>query len=201
MESLRAPRLSGESPFDLCCLVLRPRCKHSCFASFRPVTISLRANSMLKINKFNQTKVLLAIGVFSGALSAALWAWMWHYQGLSLINMRAEHSAALLFFYLVSLLALTLFIARLRGWHLVAVALALTVANAVLWLAYWLIDQYYLQFFILTHPFPIPAYRPRYVQNWRLFFLEPFMLLLRLGVFLFWLDSLACLIWRRRITA
>jgi hypothetical protein len=157
--------------------------------------ISLRANSMLKINKLNEAKALPAVGVFSAALSAALWAWMWHYQGLSIISLRAEHGAAL-FFYLVSLVALIVFITRLRGRHLVAAALALTGANAVLWIAYWLINRYYLQFFALTHPFPIQAYGPRYVQNWRMAFLEPFILLLQLGMFLFWLTSLACLVWR-----
>ena len=155
---------------------------------------------MLKINRLNKTQALPAIGVFSAAVSAALWFWMWHYQGLSIINLRAEHGAAL-FFYLVSLVALVLFITHLRGRHLVVAVAALTVANAALWIADWLINQYYLQFFALTHPFPIQAYGPRYVQNWRMFFLEPFMLLLQLGTALFWLTGLICLILRRRVTA
>ena len=150
---------------------------------------------MDKINRFNTTKALLALGVFSAAVSAALWAWMWHYRGLSGFNPGAEHVAAL-FFYLVSLAALIVFITRLRGRRLVVAALALTGANAVLWIADWLINQYYFQFFALTHPFPIQAYGPRYVQNWRMLFLEPFMLLLQLGTALFWLTGLACLIWR-----
>jgi hypothetical protein len=150
---------------------------------------------MDKTNRLNKTKALPAIGVFSAALSAALWAWMWHYRGLSLFNPGAGHVAAFLF-YLASLVTLILSIGRLRGRHLVAAALALTVANAVLWIAYWLINQYYLQFFALTHPFPIQAYGPRYVQNWRMAFLEPFLLLLQLGMFLFWLTSLAYLIGR-----
>jgi hypothetical protein len=150
---------------------------------------------MDKINRLNKTRALLAVGVFSAAVSAALWFWTWHYRGLTVMKPGAEQGAAL-FFSLVALAALVLFVARLRGRHLVAAVLALTVANAVLWLAYWLINQYYLHFFALTHPFPIQAYGPRYVQNWRMFFLEPFMLLLRLGMFLFWLTGLACLIWR-----
>ena len=128
---------------------------------------------MLKINRLNKTQALPAIGVFSAAVSAALWFWMWHYQGLSIINLRAEHGVAL-FFYLVSLVALVLFITRLRGRRLVVAVAALTIANAALWIADWLIDQYYLQFFALTHPFPIQAYGSRYVQNWRMAFLEPF---------------------------
>ena len=117
---------------------------------------------MDKINRFNTTRAFLAIGVFSAAVSAALWAWMWHYQGVSIFNLGAGHGAAL-FFYLVSLAALTLFIGRLRGRHLAFAALALTGANAVLWITYWLIHQYYFQFFALTHPFPIQAYDSRYV--------------------------------------
>ena len=128
---------------------------------------------MDKINRFNTTKAFLVLGVFSAAVSAALWAWMWHYRGLSGFNPGAEHVAAL----------------------------ALTVANAILWIAYWLINQYYLQFFALTHPFPIQAYDSRYVHNWRMAFLEPFLLLLQLGMFLFWLASLTCLILRWRVTA
>jgi hypothetical protein len=167
------------------------------------LTISLRANSMLKINKLNKASTLLTIGVFSAALpapavgqvSAALWAWMWHYQGLSIISLRAGHGVAL-FFYLVSLVALIVFITRLRGRRLGVAALALSGANGVLWIADWLINQYYFQFFALAHPFPIQAYDSRYVHNWRMFFLEPFLLLLQLGMFLFWLASLACLIWR-----
>ena len=155
---------------------------------------------MDKINGFNKTKALLAIGVFSAVVSAALWFWMWHYRSLSIFNLRAEHGVTLLF-YLVGLAALSLFIGRLRGRRLVVAALVLTVANAVLWIAYWLINRYYFQFFALTHPFPIQAYDSRYVHNWRMAFLEPFLLLLQLGMFLFWLTGLACLIWRRRITA
>ena len=155
---------------------------------------------MDKINRFNKTKAFLAIGVFSAVVSAALWAWMWHYRGLTGFNLGAEHVVALLF-YLASLVTLILFIGRLRGRHLVAAALALTVANAILWIAYWLINQYYLQFFALTHPFPIQAYDSRYVHNWRMAFLEPFLLLLQLGMFLFWLASLTCLILRWRVTA
>ena len=128
---------------------------------------------MDKINRLNKTKAFLALGVFSAAVSAALWAWMWHYRGLSGFNPGPERVAAL----------------------------ALTVANAILWIAYWLINQYYLQFFALTHPFPIQAYDSRYVHNWRMAFLEPFLLLLQLGMFLFWLASLTCLILRRRVTA
>ncbi len=150
---------------------------------------------MLKINRFDKAKALPAIGVFSAAVSAALWAWMWHYRGLTVFNLGVEHVAALLA-YLVSLVTLSLFIARLRGRRLVAAAIALTAANAALWVAYWLIQQYYFQFFALTHPFPIQAYDSRYIHNWQMFFLEPFLLLLRLGMFLFWLTSLACLIWR-----
>ncbi len=150
---------------------------------------------MDKINRLNKTKALPAIGVFSAAISAALWFWMWHYRGLSAFNPGAEHIVAFLF-YLASLVTLILFIGRLRGRHLVVATLVLTVVNAVLWIAYWLINQYYLQFFVLTHPFPIQAYDSRYVHNWRMAFLEPFMLLLQLGTALFWLTGLACLIWR-----
>ncbi len=150
---------------------------------------------MDKINRLSKTKALLAVGVFAAAISAALWFWMWHYRGLSVFNPGVEQVAALLA-YLVSLGTLSLFVVRLRGRGLVAAAFALTGANAALWIADWLIAQYYVQFFALTHPFPIQAYDSRYVHNWQLFFLEPFMLLLRLGVFLFWLTSLACLIWR-----
>ncbi len=150
---------------------------------------------MLKINRLNKTKALPAIGALSAAVSAALWFWMWHYRGLSIFSLRAEHAAALLF-YLAALAALILSIARLHGRRLIVAALALTVANVVLWIAGWLIDQYYFQFFALTHPFPIETYDSRYVHNWRMAFLEPFLLLLRLGMFLFWLTSLACFIWR-----
>ncbi len=155
---------------------------------------------MDKINRLNKAKALPIVGIFSAAISAALWFWMWHTRGLSVFNPGAEQVAALLA-YLVSLAALILCIARLRGRRLVVAALVLTGANAVLWLADWLIAQYYVQFFALTHPFPLQAYDSRYVHNWQLFFLEPFMLLLRLGVFLFWLTSLICLVWRRRVTA
>ena len=65
---------------------------------------------------------------------------------------------------------------------LVVAAVALTVANAALLIITWLISQYYRQFFVPTHPFPIQAYDPRYVQNWRSFFLEPFLLLLQFGM-------------------
>jgi hypothetical protein len=168
------------------------------------LTISLRANSMLKINKLNKAGTLLTIGVFSAALpapavgqvSAALWAWMWHYQGLSVISLRAGHGVAF-FFYLVSLVALIVFITRLRGRRLGVAALALSGANGVLWIADWLIKQYYFQFFALAHPFPIQAYDSRYVHNWRMFFLEPFTLLLQLGMVLFWLTSLICIVLRK----
>ncbi len=62
---------------------------------------------MDKINRFNKTKTLPAIGVFSAVVSAAP---------------------------------------------------MLTGANLGLWIADWLINHYYFQFFALTHPFPIQAY-------------------------------------------
>jgi hypothetical protein len=151
---------------------------------------------MDKINKLNNVKSLLVVGAGSALVSAALWAWMWHTQGVSIFNLRAEHGAAL-FFYLVSLAALTLFIGRLRGRHLAVAAVALTLANAPLLIITWLISQYYREFFVLTHPFPIQAYDPRYVHNWRIFFLEPFLLLLQFGLLIVWLSSLACLILRK----
>ena len=109
---------------------------------------------MLKINRLNKAKALPAVGVLSAAVSAALWAWMWHSRGLSVFDPGAEQAAALLA-YLVSLATLSLFIGRLSGRRLVAAALVLTAANAILWIAGWLINQYYVQFFALTHPFPI----------------------------------------------
>ena len=150
---------------------------------------------MLKINKLNKAKALLTIGVFLVAVSAALWFWGWRYRGALISALRAEHGAALLL-YLAALATLTVFIGRLRGRRLAGAAVALTMANAVLWIAYWLINQYYFQFFALTHPFPIQAYDSRYVHNWRIFFLEPF-LLLQLGMLIFWLTSLICLIRRK----
>ena len=84
---------------------------------------------------------------------------------------------------------------------LAVAAVALTLAIAALLTITWLTNQYYPEFFVLTHPFPIQAYDSRYVHNWRIFFLEPFLLLLQLGMFLFWLASLTCLILRRRVTA
>jgi hypothetical protein len=41
---------------------------------------------MDKINKLNKVKALLAVGVFSAAVSVALWAWMAHYHGLPIAN-------------------------------------------------------------------------------------------------------------------
>jgi hypothetical protein len=134
-------------------------------------------------------------GVTSAILSTAAWVANWYLPEIRPGHARWTYVA--LTTYVLSLIALLLWMTRLKSKQLIPPILFFLFASLLIFIATRLIKANYIELFSLTRELfrgkSIEEYDPRYVMNWGILFLYPFLFMLNGATLLLFL--LAFLLW------
>ncbi|MFH1446149.1 MAG: hypothetical protein ABIG43_01900 [Chloroflexota bacterium] len=145
-----------------------------------------------RLSKWN----FLILGVLLVAASVFLWYWDWRWLGQP-SPLRPEHMITILLF-LVGLVILGIFLCRLtRRQAMIAFIILIGINSLAALVTYW-IQITYPAFFDLLRPLPIEEYKPEYVINWELFFLNPLLFFMHSGLLTLWLISLTMFLFRKK---
>jgi hypothetical protein len=145
--------------------------------------------------KDKQRTIFLMAGVALAILSTASWGASWYLPETQLGHDIWTYVA--LTTYALSLIALLLWMTRLKSRQLIPAVVFLLIASVIVYVLTQLIEMNYLEFFSFTRELfrgkSIEEYAPRYVMNWGYMFLYPFlyvlngvMALLSLSAFVVW---------------
>jgi hypothetical protein len=156
------------------------------------------ATTMRLMRRFPPSRLL-----FLGALLAflSMLAWYAHWYWADSYEKVTFYQKAALIAYLLSLFFLILWLVRLKDQRARILCLAFLLTDLFLYAISSLINTYYLALFSFSRELlagkSIEAYDPRYVTNWKIFFLQPFMYMLIAGSMVLTLSAMAILVERR----
>jgi hypothetical protein len=121
-------------------------------------------------------------------ISAFLWYWDWRSLGIP-APLQAEHFITIVTF-MVGFFVLGIFVFRLTRRQVLIMLVGLILANLGMALGSVWIFRTWPRFFELLRPMSLAAYDPRYVTDWKTFFLTPPLVGFHAGLLLLWVESL-----------
>ncbi|HLU10145.1 MAG TPA: hypothetical protein VK003_10800 [Oceanobacillus sp.] len=144
------------------------------------------------MNPTQKSRRLLVIGFL---FAAFLWYLHWYHDGGILTGDTLRGFA--LIAYLISLLALIRYLTTSTSKRLLITGVVLLATGLLMPLLDSLLEPYYYQIFAATRSTPLETYDSRYLTNYRLFFVEPFILMLEVALFALGLTAFITLAFRK----